>query len=57
MSDEATELVIALAKRVIGQLQVTFPGWRESMFRFVSDTGRSPRTLTRQSNGKQDQPR
>lgn len=32
MSDDATEPVIALAKRVIGQLQVTFPGWSESMF-------------------------
>lgn len=34
MNDDATELVIALAKHVIGYMQTTFPGWSEVYIRF-----------------------
>lgn len=34
MHDEATELVIALAKHVIGYMQATFPGWTDVYVRF-----------------------
>lgn len=34
MDDEATELVIALAKHVIGYMQATFPGWTDVYVRF-----------------------
>ncbi|PLC39723.1 hypothetical protein C0Q88_26110 [Ralstonia pickettii] len=39
MNSNATELVIALATHVIGQMQTTFPGWEEAYVRFhaVSD--------------------
>ena len=34
MDDEATELVIALAKHVIGYMQAAFPGWTNVYVRF-----------------------
>lgn len=34
MNSQATELVIALARHVIGQMQASFPGWDEVYVRF-----------------------
>ncbi|PLP97467.1 hypothetical protein [Cupriavidus pauculus] len=34
MNDEAPELVIALARHVVGKMQSTFPGWNEVYIRF-----------------------